>query len=37
MVAYKVDTLEMGRGAFQALCDRNAVQVLRSGVTFGVN
>ena len=35
--SYKIDTLEMGRGAFQALCDRNAVEVVRSGTTFAVS
>jgi hypothetical protein len=33
---YKVDTLDMGRGAFQALCDSKGVEVVRSGTTFAV-
>jgi hypothetical protein len=33
---YKVDTLDMGRGAFQALCDTKNVEIVRSGTTFGV-
>jgi len=34
---YKVDTLDMGRGAFQALCDSKGVDVVRSGTTFAVS
>ena len=33
---YKVDTLDMGRGAFQALCDTKNIELVRSGTTFGV-
>jgi hypothetical protein len=34
---YRVDTLDMGRGAFQALCDSKGIDVIRSGTTFGVS
>jgi len=34
---YKADTLDMGRGAFQALCDSKGVEIVRSGTTFAVS